>query len=75
MTNDSSITTLLAILDQRISEASRIIKQAHEAAAGGETNLAIGTLMPAEQNLDDATSLFRVVLSLHRDARAKGGAR
>lgn len=70
MTNANSITALLAVLDQRVLEASHIIKQAHEAAAGGEMNLAVGTLIPAEQYLDDAASLFRVVLSLHRDGKA-----
>jgi hypothetical protein len=75
MTDQNSITALLAVLYLRVLEASRMIEQAHAAAAAGEMNLAIGTLMPAEPNIEDAVSLLRVVLSLHRGARNSAGAR
>lgn len=76
MTNQQSITTLLAVLDQYLFEASGAAKEAHEAIIAGEQNLAVGILLPIERQCEDALALLRVVLSLHahgRDHRAGGG--
>lgn len=77
MTDTNPITALLMVLDQQLRAASTIAKSAHEAAAAGNHNLAIGTLLPAERHCEEVASLFRVILSLHRthrDAAKNGGA-
>ncbi len=76
MTNQKCITSLLEVLDQRLLAANHAARNAYEAALGGNQNLAIGTLLPAERNCEDAAAILRVILSLHRhdhDAK-KGGA-
>lgn len=67
MTKPNHVTALLMVLDQQLMTASYIARCAHEAAQRGEMNLAIGTLLPAQQRIDEASALFRVILSLHRD--------
>lgn len=77
MTNQQSITTLLAVLDQYLFTASGAAKDAHEAILAGEQNIAIGTLLPVERQCEDALALLRAILSLHRHGRdyRAGGAR
>lgn len=74
MTKPNHVTALLMVLDQQLMTASYIARCAHEAAQKGEMNLAIGTLLPAQQRIDEASALFRVILSLHRDARETAAA-
>lgn len=68
MTKPNHVTALLMVLDQQLMTASYIARCAHEAAQRGDMNLAIGTLLPAQQRIEEASALFRVILSLHRDA-------
>ena len=76
MTNQKCITSLLEVLDQQLQTANHVVRCAYEAAITGNQNLAIGTLLPAERNCEDAAALLRVILSLHRHGRdaKKGGA-
>lgn len=72
MTNKESITTLITVLDQYLSEASGAAKEAYEAMTEGEQNLAIGILLPVERQFEDALALLRVILSLHSHGRNRG---
>lgn len=77
MTNQSSVSALLLVLDQTLFEASGAAKEAHEAIVASEQNLAIGILIPVERQCEYALALLRVILSLHcrgRD-RAEAGVR
>ncbi len=76
MTNQKCITSLLEVLDQQLMAANHAARSAYEAALGGNPNLAIGTLLPAERNCEDAAAILRVILSLHRygSDTKKGGA-
>lgn len=67
MTTHNPVTALLMVLDQHLLAASHSAKSAYETALTGEMNLAIGTLLPAQQRIEEATALFRVIVSLHRD--------
>lgn len=76
MTDSNPVTALLMVLDQQLMSASHSAKCAYEAAIRNEMNLAIGTLLPAQQQIYEAAALFHTIVSLHRDARSKptGGA-
>lgn len=65
MNPQQSITTLLYLLDQTLLDASRCAKEAYEAAQSDNQNLAIGTVSPIARQLEDATALLRVILSVH----------
>lgn len=69
MTNQNPITALLMVLDRQLLAASHVARCAYEASLKGDLNLAIGTLLPAERHCEEAGALFRVILSLHRNAR------
>lgn len=69
MRNQQCITSLLEVLDQQLLAANHAARAAYEAALTGNQNLAIGTLMPAERQCDDAMAILRVILSLHRYGR------
>lgn len=68
MTNPTShaITANIGLIEQRLFRASTLANTAHAAAKRGEQNLAIGTLLPLEQDLADAEALLRTVFVLHR---------
>lgn len=68
MTNPTlaAIAANIALITQRLGGASTLARTAHEAAQRGEQNLAIGTLLPLEQDLGDAEALLRTILVLHR---------
>lgn len=61
-----AITASLSILVCRLQRAAALAQDAHTAAMQGEQNQAIGTLLPAQDELEDATALLRTVLVLHR---------
>ena len=68
MTNLTShaITANIGLIEQRLFRAPTLANAAHAAARRGEQNLAIGTLLPVEQDLADAEALLRTVFVLHR---------
>jgi hypothetical protein len=64
----------MALLEERLRCALALAIEARAALARGEHNLAIGTLLPAEQDLADANTLLKTVFVLHRaQAPARGG--
>lgn len=65
----NAISALLAELDQRIIAASITTRAAIAAIATQKQNQCIGTLLPLEQDLDVALSLYRAILAIHRTRR------
>lgn len=70
-TTQTTIAALLEELDQRIIGASITTRAAIAAIKDRKQNQCIGTLLPLEQDLEVALSLYRAALCLHR---TKGGA-
>lgn len=68
MSNETSqaINANITLLEARLRRAATLAAEAREAASRGEMNLAIGTLMPAEEDINDAVALLKTVLVLHR---------
>lgn len=62
----AAIHANLAMMEQRLRRALDLAVEAKDAAAQGEQNLAIGTLLPAEQDISDAAALLKSVFVLHR---------
>jgi len=64
----------MALLEERLRCALALTVEAHAALVRGDRNLAIGTLLPAEHDLADASTLLKTVFVLHRAAsRTHGG--
>jgi|GEM_PF-5337700 len=68
MSNETSqaINANITVLEARLRRAVTLAAEARDAASRGEMNLAIGTLMPAEEDINDAVALLKTVLVLHR---------
>lgn len=56
----------IALMEQRPGCALALVVEARQAASLNEQNLAIGTLLPAEQDIGDAAALLNTVFVLHR---------
>jgi len=69
-----AILANIALLEERLRCALAMTVEARAAIARGERNLAIGTLLPAEQDLADASTLLKTVFVLHRAAPLFQGA-
>jgi len=61
-----SIASLINVLDNLLLEASHVAVLAREAITQGKQNQAIGSLLPAVQQLDAATAVLRTIITLHR---------
>ena len=71
-----AILANVTLLEERLRHALALAIEARAAIARGERNLAIGTLLPAEQDLADASTLLKTVFVLHRaEPPARGGSR
>ncbi|MDI4665386.1 hypothetical protein K9U40_13760 [Xanthobacter autotrophicus] len=57
---------LYALLADGLYTASQTAWEAHHAAARGEDNEAIGTLLPVMEQLETFTALCRTILALRR---------
>ena len=74
------INANLDLLWQRLSNMLVAVEDAADELRAGNRNLAIGTLLPLEQDLNLVTALYRTILTLHQmpsiddTARTKGGA-
>lgn len=66
MTIAIAIHANIALIEQRLRRALALAVDAKTAAARGEQNLAIGTLLPVEGDLADAAALLKAVFVLHR---------
>lgn len=69
----AAIAANLAALADGLTRSSTLADMARQAMAKGERNLAIGTVLPLEQELPTMTGLLTAVLALHRRA-GQGGA-
>lgn len=69
----AAIEANLAALADGLTRSSTLTDMARQAMAKGERNLAIGTVLPLEQELPTMTGLLTAVLALHRRA-GQGGA-
>ncbi len=78
MTNPTfnAIAANIALIEQRLARASALATAAGQAAQQGQQNLAIGTLLPLQEDLADAEALLRTVFVLHRSRpdTSEGGA-
>jgi len=69
-----AITANIAIIENRLTHAAVLASSALKAAESGAQNLAIGTLLPVEQDLADAEALLKTIFVLHRaEPLARGG--
>jgi hypothetical protein len=55
-----------ALIEQRLRRALALVVEARSAVSRGEQNLAIGTLLPAEEDINDAATLLKTIFVLHR---------
>ena len=62
----NAITANLAALTQRLTQAAELAKEAHEAMAKGEQNLAIGTITDFDRLLPETQALYSAAIALHR---------
>lgn len=66
-----------ALIEARLSRAAALAKAAHAAAAQCKQNLAIGTILLAQDDIAEADALLKTILVLHRsrpDTAEEGGA-
>ena len=56
----------IALVEQQLRGALALVVDARQAVSCNKQNLAIGTLMPAEHDIDDAAVLLKTVFVLHR---------
>ena len=61
-----TITANLTLIEARLHRAHSLASDALAAIGGGNQNLAIGTLLPMQEDLADTDALLRTVLLLHR---------
>ena len=64
-----TIAANVTLIEARLQRAHSLARDALTAICGGNQNLAIGTLLPMQEDLADTDALLRTVLLLHR-ARA-----
>lgn len=70
----NTILANMTLLEDRLRCALALTVEARAALMRGDRNLAIGTLLPAEQDLADASTLLKTVFVLHRaEPRTHGG--
>ena len=69
-TIDIAIEANLAALAEGLDEAATLATSAHAAMHAGQRNLAVGTVLPLEQDLPAYVGLLTAILALNR----KGGA-
>lgn len=69
----AAIEANLAALADGLYRASTLADAARQAMAKGERNLAVGTVLPLEDELPTMTGLLTAILALHRRA-GQGGA-
>lgn len=71
-TTDTAITANLAALAEGLREAATLATSAVAAMHADSRNLAIGTVLPLEQDLPTYVGLLTAILALHRRA-GQGG--
>jgi hypothetical protein len=61
-----TISANLTLIEARLDRAHGLARDALAAISDGNQNLAIGTLLPMQDDLADTDALLRTVLLLHR---------
>jgi hypothetical protein len=61
-----TITANIALIEARLQRAHSLTRDALAAINDGKQNLAIGTLLPMQEDMADTDALLRTVLLLHR---------
>ena len=78
MTNPTrdAIRADIVLMEQRLRRALALAVEARSAICQGEQNLAVGTLVPLQEDIADADALLKTVFVLHRSRRdaSEGGA-
>jgi len=72
-TNNAAIEANLSALAEGLRQAASLADDARIAMSNGYRNLAIGTVLPLEQELPTFVGLMTAILALHRRA-GQGGA-
>jgi len=70
---NTAIEANLSVLAEGLENAAKLADMAKAAMTGDYRNLAIGTILPLEQELPTLTGLITAILTLHRRA-GQGGA-
>lgn len=61
-----TIAANMKLIEARLQRAHSLARDALAAIDDGKQNLAIGTLLPMQEDLADADALLKTVLLLHR---------
>ncbi|WP_029003928.1 hypothetical protein [Azorhizobium doebereinerae] len=64
----AALTANIAALADLLAEAAKHAAEAAEAMAGGNRNLAVGTLLQIQQTVPDAKAIMEATFALHRVA-------
>ena len=70
---NAAIEANLSALADGLQRAATLAYMASKAIATGHRNLAIGTVLPLEQELPTSIGLLTAILALHRRAGQGGG--
>jgi hypothetical protein len=61
-----TIAANITLIEARLERAHALARDALAAIGSGNQNLAIGTLLPMQEDIADTDALLRTVLLLHR---------
>ncbi len=61
-----TITANITLMEARLQRAHSLARDALAAIKDGKQNLAIGTLLPMQEDMADTDALLKTVLLLHR---------
>ena len=61
-----TITANITLMEARLQRAHSLASDALAAIKDGQQNLAIGTLLPMQEDMADTDALLKTVLLLHR---------
>ena len=61
-----ALTANITLMEARLKRAHGMARDALESIKDGKQNLAIGTLLPMQEDMADTDALLKTVLLLHR---------
>ena len=64
-----AITANITLMEARLQRAHSLARDALAAIKDGKQNLAIGTLLPMQEDMADTDALLKTILILHRARR------
>jgi hypothetical protein len=65
MSNESHIASLIGIINDILSDTANSAREAHLAMQDGDQNLAMGSLLPLQEQLTSAQALYQTANWLH----------